>query len=73
VPRKRGIFMTTIMLEGGKKHRCKATDRVHCITHNVEVKYGQLSEIGLICLHEGIDSTEDLPCLLLDNLKNESD
>lgn len=54
-----------VRLEGQKKpYHPKGTDEVKCHTHNFVTTWGALDRIQQLALAEGLDTTEDLPCLL---------
>ena len=54
-----------VKLEGLKKpYAPKDEDEVRCDTHNLVTTWGALDPIQQLALAEGLDTTEDLPCLL---------
>ena len=54
-----------IKLEGVKKpYEPKDTDEVRCETHGVVTTWGALDPIQRVACEEGLDTTQDLPCLL---------
>ncbi len=55
-----------VKLEGIKKqYHPKDTDEVRCHTHNFVTTWGALDSIQRLACEEGLDTTEDLPCLLM--------
>jgi hypothetical protein len=55
----------TVKLEGQKKrYHPKNSDEVKCDTHNFVTTWGALNSIQKLAVEEGLDTTEDLPCLL---------
>jgi hypothetical protein len=55
----------TVRLEGRRKlYAPKDTDEVRCEAHGVVTTWGQLSAIQRLALEEGIDTADDLPCIL---------
>lgn len=55
-----------IKLQGQKKpYIPKDTDEVRCEAHGVVTTWGALDGIQQLALSEGLDTTDDLPCLLL--------
>ena len=55
----------TVKLEG----QCipyipKDSDEVVCHSHGIVTTWGALSPIQQLALEEGIDTTDDLPCML---------
>lgn len=55
----------TVKLEGQKKpYHPKDADEVVCHTHNFKTTWGALNPIQKLALEEGLDTTDDLPCLL---------
>lgn len=56
----------SVKLEGQKKpYHPKDSDEVKCHTHNFVTTWGALDCIQQLAVEEGIDTLEDLPCLLL--------
>lgn len=56
----------TVKLEGQKKpYHPKQDDEVKCHVHNFVTTWGALNSIQQLAVEEGLDTTEDLPCLLL--------
>ena len=54
-----------IKLEGIKKpYRPKDTDEVRCETHGVVTTWGALDQFQRMACEEGLDTIEELPCLL---------
>lgn len=54
-----------LRLEGQSKlYYPKDSDEVRCDTHGVVTTYGALSTIQRLALEEGLDTVEQLPCLL---------
>lgn len=54
-----------LKLEGFKKpYHPKDSDEVKCLIHNLTTTWGELSSIQQLAVEEGLDTTEDLPCLL---------
>lgn len=55
-----------VKLEGKRKpYTPKATDEVRCEAHGVTTTWGELDPIQRLAVEEGIDTLDDLPCLLL--------
>jgi hypothetical protein len=54
-----------IKLEGSNKpYHPKDSDKVECETHGLVTTWGALDPIQRLALEEGLDTTDDLPCLL---------
>ena len=54
-----------VKLEGQKRlYHPKNTDEVKCLVHGLVTTWGALNAIQQLALEEGLDTTEDLPCLL---------
>lgn len=59
-----------VKLEGiKKKHKMEDSDVITCETHNVEITYGSLDPIQQLAFLEGLDTTPDMPCLLIERNK----
>jgi hypothetical protein len=55
-----------VKLEGVKgRYNPKDSDEVRCETHGVVTVWGALDQIQRMACEEGLDTTADLPCLLL--------
>ena len=55
-----------IKLEGEKKrYTPKDSDPIHCPSHNVTVTWGELDPIQQLAVSEGLDTLDDLPCIML--------
>lgn len=59
-----------ITLENGDKITPKDTDPVHCDTHDLTVHWGDLDAIQQLAVEEGLDTVEDLPCILTHTTKD---
>lgn len=56
----------TVRLEGIKKpYRPKDSDEVRCEVHGVVTTWGALNPIQRLAVEDGLDTADDLPCLLL--------
>lgn len=56
---------TALRLEGrSRPYYPKDADEVRCESHGVVTTYGALSPIQRLALEEGLDTVDDLPCLL---------
>lgn len=56
----------SVKLKGRRgRYDPKDGDEVRCDTHGVSTTWGQLDPIQRLAVEEGIDVTDDLPCLLL--------
>ena len=54
-----------LKLKGSRKpYHPKDTDEVKCGTHGTVTTWGALNPIQRIALENGIDTVDDLPCLL---------
>ncbi len=54
----------SVKLKGIKKrYDPKDSDEVKCETHNFVTTWGDLDPIQRLAVEEGLDTTEDLPCL----------
>lgn len=54
-----------VRLEGQKKpYHPKDTDEVKCLVHGVVTTWGALDPIQRLALEEGLDTSEDLPCIM---------
>lgn len=47
-----------------RNYRPKDADEVKCIYHGVVTTWGALGPIQRLALEEGLDTADDLPCLL---------
>ncbi len=47
-----------------KRYEPKDSDEVRCELHNVTTTWGALNAIQRLACEEGLDTSEDLPCLL---------
>jgi hypothetical protein len=55
----------TVKLEGCKKpYHPKDSDPVECHVHGVKTTWGALDAIQRLAVEEGLDTSDDLPCLL---------
>jgi hypothetical protein len=52
-----------------KRYWPKDTDEVRCETHGTITRWGALNHIQKLACEEGLDTTEDLPCLLLTHME----
>lgn len=57
--------MPSIKLENGKTLKLKADTEITCETHGIKVTYGSLDPIQKMAFEEGLDTTADIPCLLV--------
>lgn len=58
-----------VKLEGHKKpYHPKDTDEVKCEVHGVITTWGALDSIQRLACEDNLDTTPDLPCLLLPRL-----
>lgn len=58
----------SVKLEGVKKrYTPKKTDEVKCGMHNFVTTWGELNEIQRMAIENGLDTTEDLPCIMAHN------
>ena len=56
----------SVKLVGQKRrYHPKDSDEVKCLLHNCVTTWGKLDSIQKLACEEGLDTTEDLPCLLL--------
>lgn len=56
----------SIKLEGRRKaYAPKDTDEIRCDIHNFVTVWGKLNAIQRFAVEEGIDTVDDLPCLLV--------
>lgn len=54
-----------IRFEGSRKpYSPKETDEVRCEVHGITTTWGALDAIQRLAVEEGLDTVEDLPCLL---------
>lgn len=54
-----------LKLEGSRKiYKPKDTDEVRCDAHGIVTTWGDLNAIQQLAVAEGLDTTDDLPCLL---------
>ena len=54
-----------VKLEGRKRpYTPKETDVVRCESHGIVTTWGALDGIQQLALSEGLDTADDLPCLL---------
>jgi hypothetical protein len=54
-----------IRLQGMKKlYHPKDSDEVCCETHGIVTTWGELDSLQRLACEEGLDTSEDLPCLL---------
>jgi hypothetical protein len=49
----------------GRRKPPKDSDEIKCDTHNVVTTWGELDHIQRLAVENGLDTLEDLPCLLL--------
>jgi hypothetical protein len=55
----------SVKLEGRKRpYHPKDSDEVRCELHGVVTTWGALDPIQQLAVEEGLDVTDDLPCLL---------
>lgn len=54
----------TLTLEDGRALSPKDSSVVECEVHHVKTTYGALTPIQRLALSEGLDTKEDMPCLL---------
>lgn len=58
--------MTKIRLEGKRRlYSPKNDDEVRCEDHGVVTTWGALDPIQQLAVEAGLDTTQDLPCILL--------
>lgn len=56
----------SIKLEGRRKaYAPKDADEIRCDIHNFVTVWGKLNAIQRFAVEEGIDTVDDLPCLLV--------
>lgn len=48
-----------------KRYAPKDSDEVKCETHGTVTTWGKLNSLQRLAVEEGLDTTDDLPCLLL--------
>ena len=53
-------------LENGRKYAPKDSDEVKCEDHAFTTTWGKLGAIQRLAIECGIDTAEDLPCILSD-------
>lgn len=53
-----------LTLEDGSHLEPKDSSVIECKTHDIKTTYGALNAIQRLALEEGIDTTEDLECML---------
>lgn len=53
-----------ITLKGGALYEPKDTDEVRCDAHGIVTTWGALDAIQQLAVEEGLDASDDLPCLL---------
>jgi hypothetical protein len=56
--------MTVKLLGVKKPYAPKGSDEIRCESHGLVTTWGALDEIQRLAVAEGLDTTEDLPCLL---------
>lgn len=55
----------SIKLQGSRKrYTPKDTDEVKCDAHHFITTWGALNEIQRLAVEEGLDTTDELPCIL---------
>lgn len=53
-----------------KRYEPKDNDSVHCDLHDFTTTWGELDEIGRLCVEEGLDAYDH--CLLKESVKRSS-
>ncbi len=53
-----------LKLEGGGQFVPKAESEIRCDVHGIVTTWGELDAIQQLAVEEGIDTAEDLECLL---------
>lgn len=54
----------SLKLEGGKRYTPKDTDEIRCDAHNFVTTWGELDHIQRLAVEDGLDTTDDLPCIM---------
>jgi hypothetical protein len=52
-----------LKMEDGSRYAPKDSDEVRCDAHNLVTTWGALDAIQQLAIAEGLDTTDDLPCI----------
>lgn len=52
-----------LKMADGSRYKPKDTDEIKCEAHNFVTTWGALNAIQQLAVREGIDTTDDLPCI----------
>jgi hypothetical protein len=52
-----------LKMADGSRYSPKDSDEIRCEAHNFVTTWGALSPIQQLAVQEGIDTTNDLPCI----------
>lgn len=64
---------TTLRAEDGGTIKVYDSSPIKCEVHGVETTWGELDPIRQLAVESGLDTTADMPCLLLGSNTRKSD
>ncbi len=53
-----------LKMKDGTRYTPKDADEIKCDAHNFVTTWGALDEIQRLAISEGLDTTDDLPCIM---------